>query len=93
MTKQLICDFCNRPTTNDNGDRIHKSEPFGITVIADKGIIPINFTEDWLACEYCHQLITAGDSATLLKRSLEQMPEDPESVILIHSLFWKGKSN
>jgi hypothetical protein len=60
-------------------------------MIVNERAVPINFTEDWLACEYCHQLIVAEDSATLLKRSLEQMPEDPESVILIQGLFWKGK--
>jgi len=91
MSRQLVCDFCNRPTTHDHGERTHKSDPFSITIIADGAIVPIDFTEDWLACEYCHQLITAGDKDTLLKRSLECMPSDPESVILIQGLFWKGK--
>ncbi|MFA5037742.1 MAG: hypothetical protein WC479_11280, partial [Candidatus Izemoplasmatales bacterium] len=74
MSRQLVCDFCNRPTTNDNGERTHKSEPFILMMIVNERAVPINFTEDWLACEYCHQLIVAEDSATLLKRSLEQMP-------------------
>ena len=86
-----VCDFCNRPTPDDNGTRTHLAEPFTLVMIVNGASVPINFTEEWLACPKCDQLIRDGDKSSLLKRSLEFMPSDPESVMLIQSLFWKGK--
>jgi hypothetical protein len=86
-----VCDFCNRPTPDDNGTRTHLANPFRLTVIAQGQIVPINFTEEWLACPECDALIRAGDKGGLLERSLEGMPSDPSSVILIQGMFWKNK--
>ena len=87
----LLCDFCNRETTDDNGERTHYTAPFDLTFVINGDPIPIHFTEAWLACTGCHQLIVAGDKERLLIRSLDLATIDTESVKLIQALFWKNK--
>jgi hypothetical protein len=88
-----VCDFCNKPTPDDHGTRTHLAKPFVLTVMVQGAIVPINFTEEWLACPECDQLIRAGKKGDLLARALEGAPSDPASVIIIQELFWKNKKD
>jgi len=87
----LHCDFCHDETVTDDGKRTHHSKEFAITVVTSKGIIPIHFTEEWLACPSCDALIRANDETSLLRRAMKNMGDSPISVALIHRLFWKNR--
>jgi hypothetical protein len=86
----LRCDFCNRPTENDYGKRTHKAQPFSFPIFFQGKKIPINFSEDWLACEECDRLIRNNDRVGLLKRSME-LANDHISVNLIIMMFWERR--
>lgn len=85
-----VCDFCSCPTTDDNMTRTHLAKPFQLTIIAQGKIVPINFTEEWLACPSCDKMIREGNKEGLLERA-KQPGIDVTSLTLIHGLFWKNK--
>ncbi len=85
-----VCDFCSCPTPDDNGRRTHLAKPFQLTLIAQGHIVPINFTEEWLACPDCDKMIREGNKEGLLERA-KQPGIDTTALSLIHGLFWKNK--
>lgn len=89
----LICDFCAQHTAVKDA-KTHYTAPF----VLEFGDLPVSgqsttvsFSEDWLACPECDELIKSGQASALLARAKSGRYGSHPSVEQVQAKFWEHR--
>lgn len=89
----FLCDFCAQQTAVKDATT-HYTAPFVLefqNLPLPGHSTTVDFTEDWLACPACDELIKTGQASALLDRAKSGRYGSHPSIELVQAKFWEHR--